>query len=93
MSDVSTLIERLELLVEGQPLPGDEKPAQPLGTVGRLAENTASVRCMHPATTAHLKHIQPIKQRLACELCDNVETVLAALRYWQQRHPTPETLP
>lgn len=80
MADVPTLIERIELLIEGEPLPGDDAPSRVLRNVGAMARNTAAIRCMNPAVTAQLRRIQPIDPRLACELVDNVDTILAGLR-------------
>lgn len=82
MSDIATLIERIELLRDGQPLPGDETPSPVLGNKGAIAHNTASLRCSSIAVYAK---VQPINRRLACELIDNVETILAALQYWRER--------
>ncbi|MDR6851041.1 hypothetical protein J2Y54_000534 [Sphingomonas sp. BE123] len=84
MADVATLISNLELLEAGQPIPGDERPVPIFGTVGNIRATDAGARCgalasMHIGSRA-------IPSRLACELVDNLPTVLAALRYWHERH-------
>jgi hypothetical protein len=83
MADVSTLIDRVERLRDGVPLPGDEDFHIGRFTRGFWAQNDADVRC--GSLAVHAKK-QPINRRLACELCDNVETILAALRYWEMSH-------
>ena len=87
MADVPTLIDRLERLESGEPLPGDDIPLPGLGTVGRVRENTASLRC---GSLARYSQVSPVPSRLACELVDNLDTIMAALRFWHLRH-VPET--
>lgn len=83
MTDVATLISNIELLEARQPIPGDERPVPIFGSVGRIRENDAALRCSSLASHAG---VQPIPSRLACELVDNLPTILAALRYWLERH-------
>jgi hypothetical protein len=83
MADVVTLIEHLELLQAGEPLPGDELPYPGLGTRGAVRRNKASLRTSNLAIYAK---VDPVPSRLACELFDNLDTILVALRYWRDRH-------
>lgn len=83
MADVATLISNLELLEAGQPLPGDERPVPIFGSVGRIRANDAALRC---GALAAFAGVLPVPSRLACELVDNLPTILAALRYWDERH-------
>lgn len=82
MADVSTLIDRLEALRDGEPLPGDEEKYGGLDR-GFYRRNTAEIRCM-----AHNlgNHPSPVPARLACELYDSLPTILAALYYWRGSH-------
>lgn len=84
MADVATLISNVELLEAGQPLPGDDKAVPIFGTVGNIRATDAGARC---GPLAHLHEgTRAIPSRLACELVDNLPTILAALRYWNERH-------
>jgi hypothetical protein len=80
MGDVSTLISRLELLGDGQPLPGDDIAVPGFGTRGRVRTLQAECRMISIGDGNRLP------ARLACELIDNLPTILAALRYWKTRH-------
>lgn len=82
MTDVATLIENLELLRDGLPLPGDDEKCG-WHTFGDAARLEADVRITCAAIS---KHPNPINSRFACELVDNFDTILAALRYWNQNH-------
>lgn len=82
MSDVPTLLARIEALQSGDPLPGDLDPVPAFGTRGRCRENEAAVRFIGWGPPG----VDPIPKRLAAELYDNVETIKAALRYWAERH-------
>lgn len=82
MSDVPTLLARIEALQSGDPLPGDLDPVPVFGTKGAIRENDAAVRFISFAPSS----VDRIPPRLAAELYDNVETIKAALRYWAERH-------
>lgn len=75
MSDVATLLNRLEALSAGEPLRGDDAPSV-IGTRGRLEHTNAACRVMNVAISGRPDHIPA---RLACELVDNLDTILAAL--------------
>ncbi|SMF70625.1 hypothetical protein SAMN06295910_1911 [Allosphingosinicella indica] len=85
MADVATLIGRLELLRDGEPLPGDNDHIPVFGTKAVIRYNEAHIRFSALAGYYH-RDVQRICPRLASELADNLETILTALRFWQSRH-------
>lgn len=85
MADVATLIERIESLRDTGCLPDDGEVGRFATNKGYWRRNLAVCRVMSSSMTAHHSDVRPIDPRLACELVDNVETILSALRYWRER--------